>query len=47
MQSISYWEEIVVKNKKIYFKEKSSNDNNSIEKIKREIMNGKSVIPPK
>lgn len=46
MQGCSHWEETVITDDKFYFKEKPLTSHKPKEKSKREIYNGKSVIPP-
>jgi hypothetical protein len=47
MQGCSHWEETVVTDKKIYFKEKSLTRHKPKEQSKKEIFSGKSIIPPR
>lgn len=47
MQGCSHWEETVVTENKIYFKEKPLKQHKPKEQSKKEIFSGKSIIPPR
>jgi hypothetical protein len=46
LQGCPHWEETVVENDTIYFKHRSSTDYKPKQKHKKEVYQGKSIIPP-
>ena len=46
LQSCSHWDETVIANNKIFFKQRQSSHHKPQEKFKKEIFRGESIIPP-